>query len=40
MDQRVGLITLGVGDPGGHPWEVAHNLHWTLRDDGSVALAP
>jgi uncharacterized protein len=25
-------------DPGGHPWEVAHNPHWTLRDDGSVVL--
>jgi predicted lactoylglutathione lyase len=27
-------------DPDGHPWEVAHNPHWTLRDDGSVILAP
>jgi uncharacterized protein len=25
-------------DPEGHPWEVAHNPHWTLRDDGSVSL--
>jgi predicted lactoylglutathione lyase len=25
-------------DPDGHPWEVAHNPHWTLRDDGSVRL--
>ena len=25
-------------DPDGHPWEVAHNPGWTLRDDGSVAL--
>jgi predicted lactoylglutathione lyase len=25
-------------DPDGHPWEVAHNPHWTIRDDGSVAL--
>lgn len=25
-------------DPDGHPWEVAHNPHWTLRDDGTVAL--
>jgi uncharacterized protein len=24
-------------DPEGHPWEVAHNPHWTLADDGSVA---
>ncbi len=26
-------------DPDGHPWEVAHNPHWTLADDGSVGLA-
>ena len=26
-------------DRDGHPWEVAHNPHWTLRDDGSVELA-
>jgi catechol 2,3-dioxygenase-like lactoylglutathione lyase family enzyme len=25
-------------DPDGHPWEVAHNPHWTIRDDGSVSL--
>jgi uncharacterized protein len=25
-------------DPDGHPWEVAHNPDWTLKDDGSVAL--
>jgi catechol 2,3-dioxygenase-like lactoylglutathione lyase family enzyme len=25
-------------DPDGHPWEVAHNPHWTLTDDGSVTL--
>jgi predicted lactoylglutathione lyase len=25
-------------DPDGHPWEVAHNPHWTLADDGSVHL--
>jgi catechol 2,3-dioxygenase-like lactoylglutathione lyase family enzyme len=25
-------------DPAGHPWEVAHNPGWTLRDDGSVDL--
>jgi uncharacterized protein len=25
-------------DPDGHPWEVAHNPHWTVRDDGSVQL--
>jgi uncharacterized protein len=27
-------------DPDGHPWEVAHNPHWTLTDDGDVVLAP
>ena len=27
-------------DPDGHPWEVAHNPHWTLREDGSVSLSP
>ncbi len=26
-------------DPDGHPWEIAHNPHWTLHDDGSVSLA-
>jgi catechol 2,3-dioxygenase-like lactoylglutathione lyase family enzyme len=25
-------------DPDGHPWEIAHNPHWTLREDGSVEL--
>ena len=25
-------------DPDGHPWEVAHNPHWTLREDGTIAL--
>ena len=24
-------------DPDGHPWEVAHNPFWTLRDDGSIS---
>jgi uncharacterized protein len=27
-------------DPDGHPWEVAHNPHWTIAEDGSVTLAP
>ncbi len=27
-------------DPDGHPWEVAHNPHWAIGDDGSVTLAP
>jgi catechol 2,3-dioxygenase-like lactoylglutathione lyase family enzyme len=26
-------------DPDGHPWEVAHNPHWVLREDGSISLA-
>ncbi|HYM46660.1 MAG TPA: VOC family protein [Solirubrobacteraceae bacterium] len=26
-------------DPDGHPWEVAHNPHWTLHEDGAVSLA-
>ena len=25
-------------DPDGHPWEVAHNPHWTIADDGSVTI--
>ncbi len=25
-------------DPDGHPWEVAHNPFWTLKEDGSVSL--
>jgi uncharacterized protein len=25
-------------DPDGHPWEIAHNPHWRIRDDGSVEL--
>ena len=27
-------------DPDGHPWEIAHNPFWTLRDDGSISLTP
>ncbi len=27
-------------DPDGYPWEIAHNPHWTLAEDGSVTLAP
>ena len=26
-------------DPDGHPWEVGHNPHWTIEDDGSVTLS-
>jgi catechol 2,3-dioxygenase-like lactoylglutathione lyase family enzyme len=25
-------------DPDGHPWEVAHNPFWTLREDGTISL--
>jgi predicted lactoylglutathione lyase len=25
-------------DPDGHPWEVAHNPHWALAEDGSVQI--
>ena len=25
-------------DPEGHPWEIAHNPHWTMHDDGSISL--
>jgi uncharacterized protein len=25
-------------DPDGHPWEIAHNPHWTLTADGGVRL--
>ena len=25
-------------DPDGHPWEVAHNPRWTIREDGSAEL--
>jgi predicted lactoylglutathione lyase len=27
-------------DPDGHPWEIAHNPHWTVAENGSVTLAP
>ena len=27
-------------DPDGHPWEVAHNPHWGLTDEGDVVLNP
>jgi catechol 2,3-dioxygenase-like lactoylglutathione lyase family enzyme len=42
---RVGAPTSWGGysgvfiDPDGHPWEVAHNPHWQLADDGSVVLS-
>ncbi|MDQ4132982.1 MAG: VOC family protein [Actinomycetota bacterium] len=27
-----------VIDPDGHPWEIAHNPHWTVTADGGVRL--
>jgi catechol 2,3-dioxygenase-like lactoylglutathione lyase family enzyme len=26
-------------DPDGHPWEIAHNPHWSLTADGGVKLS-
>ena len=26
-------------DPEGHPWEVAHNPHWTVHEDGTTSLS-
>jgi uncharacterized protein len=43
---RPGAVTFWGGysgvfvDPDGHPWEVAHNPHWTLAEDGAVSLSP
>jgi uncharacterized protein len=25
-------------DPDGHPWEIAHNPHWAITEDGGVRL--
>ena len=25
-------------DPDGHPWEVAHNPHWTIAEDGTMTI--
>src|SRR5918992_2767663 len=33
-----GGYSAAVVDPDGHPWEIAHNPRWPLRDDGSVEL--
>ena len=41
---RAGVETFWGGysgvfvDPDGHPWEVAHNPHWTIDDDGATRL--
>lgn len=26
-------------DPDGHPWEIAHNPHWAIAEDGGVRLS-
>lgn len=26
-------------DPDGHPWEIAHNPHWTLTESGGIRLS-
>lgn len=28
-----------IVDPDGHPWEITHNPHWTITEDGGVRLA-
>ena len=33
-----GGYTSIVIDPDGHPWEVAHNPHWTITAEGGVRL--
>ena len=37
-DDDVVFFRGGFVDPEGHAWEVAHNPHWTLAEDGSVLL--
>ncbi len=34
-----GGYSAAFADPDGHVWEVAHNPHWTVADDGSVRLS-
>jgi catechol 2,3-dioxygenase-like lactoylglutathione lyase family enzyme len=33
-----GGYTAAFLDPDGHPWEIAHNPHWTITEDGGVRL--
>ncbi|HUA11369.1 MAG TPA: VOC family protein [Solirubrobacteraceae bacterium] len=33
-----GGYSAAIVDPDGHPWEIAHNPHWSLTDDGGVRL--
>jgi hypothetical protein len=40
MEQRLSLVTLGVDDLArARAWEVAHNPHWRVADDGSTRLS-
>jgi len=32
------VVTVGVADPDGHPWEVAHNPGFPLDEHGHVTL--
>jgi predicted lactoylglutathione lyase len=34
-----GGYSAAVADPDGHPWEIAHNPHWKLTEDGGVRLS-
>jgi len=33
-----GGYSAALTDPDGHPWEIAHNPRWTIRDDGTIEL--
>jgi uncharacterized protein len=33
-----GGYSAAIVDPDGHPWEIAHNPRWTIREDGSLEL--
>jgi uncharacterized protein len=33
-----GGYSAAFADPDGHPWEIAHNPRWTIREDGSIEL--
>lgn len=34
-----GGYTAVIIDPDGHPWEIAHNPHWTVTEDGGIRLS-
>ena len=33
-----GGYSAAIVDPDGHPWEIAHNPRWTVREDGAIEL--